>query len=110
MSEQEEMERLRNEKETMGDEGDALGSAERRAIREQLASIVAERRRLKEALFSAQDALGDAKRDYMQERITYDDLRRAGIRVLEIRIGIEKMMYGRARTKVDALSVANIIR
>lgn len=65
---------------------------------------------LKATVLQATDDLAKTKRDYYQQKATYEDVRNAAIRVLEARIAIEKAKTGRAKTKITPISVANLCR
>lgn len=65
---------------------------------------------IKDRLCEATDHLNTIRRSFYQGGATYDDCKDAAIKVLEIRREAEVFAYGKPRTKITPVAIANLIR
>lgn len=61
-------------------------------------------------LLAAIEQLAATKVAYYQQTATHDELRAAAVAVLEQRRAAEIAKYGKARSKIDNLSIAKLLR
>jgi hypothetical protein len=61
-------------------------------------------------LCEAQDALKAVKREYLAGRVSYETFRAAAEQLLTLRRDAEIAKYGKAKTKINAQTIASIMR
>jgi hypothetical protein len=59
---------------------------------------------------NATDALKAIRREYAAGRATYDDMKAAAARLLELRREAEISRWGKAKTKISAVAIATLLR
>lgn len=63
-----------------------------------------------EQICNAQDAIKEMRREYAAGRATYDDMRAAAVALIELRQQAERARFGRAKSKIDAVTIASLLR
>jgi DNA-directed RNA polymerase subunit K/omega len=64
----------------------------------------------KDQVCEAMDALAAVKRVYHQGQSDYETVSAAAVRVLQLRQTIEKAKMGKVKTRINAVSIASLIR
>jgi hypothetical protein len=59
---------------------------------------------------AAHDAIKEVRRKYAAGEATYDDMRAAAVALIELRQQAERARFGRARSKIDAVTIASLLR
>lgn len=65
---------------------------------------------IKEQINIATDTLDTLRRDYYQQRVSYDDVAAAARTVLELRQQAEKAFIGKVKTKITPVTIARLLR
>lgn len=65
---------------------------------------------LRDEIVAATDALDVVRRDYFQQRATYEQIVAAAQRVLRARIAVELSKSKRAKTKITPVAISTLIR
>lgn len=63
-----------------------------------------------EQLCVAKDKIAEVRREYAAGRATYDDMKAAAIALLELRREAERKRFGRARSQINAITIASLLR
>ena len=61
-------------------------------------------------LCAAQDKIKTIRREYAAGRATYDDMHAAAIELLTLRQEAERAKFGKAKSKINAVSIASLLR
>ena len=65
---------------------------------------------LKEQINTATDTLNTLRRDYYQQRATYEQAAAAATILIELRQQVEKTCYGKVKTKLNSVTIARLLR
>lgn len=65
---------------------------------------------LREQICAATDTLDTLRRDYFQQRASYDDVAASARSVLELRQQAEKAFTGKVKTKITPAAISSLIR
>lgn len=61
-------------------------------------------------LCAAQDAITEIRREFAAGRATYDDMKAAAVRLLELRRQAEIARFGKAKTQITSVAIASLLR
>lgn len=63
-----------------------------------------------EQICAAQDAIKAIRREYAAGRATYDDMKAAAVKLLELRREAEVKRFGKPRSQINAVAIASLLR
>lgn len=63
-----------------------------------------------EQICKAQDTIKETRRKFAVGEATYDDMRAAAVALIELRQQAERARFGRAKSKIDAVTIASLLR
>ena len=63
-----------------------------------------------EQICAAQDAIKEIRREYAAGRATYDDMKAAAIKLIELRRDAERARFGRPKSQINAVTIAALLR
>lgn len=63
-----------------------------------------------EQICAAHDTIKAIRREYAAGRATYDDMKAAAIALLELRQQAEIARFGKAKSKINAIAIASLLR
>lgn len=63
-----------------------------------------------EQICAATDAIKAIRREYNAGRATYDDMKAAAIKLIELRQQAEIARFGKAKSQINAVTIASLLR
>jgi hypothetical protein len=65
---------------------------------------------MREQMCEANDNLLHVKQAFYRREATYEDMKEAAVKVLELRIAAERQYMGKVRTKITTRAISSLIR